>query len=82
MFVGQWKDGQPTGMGSAYDREGHLVYYGGWDQGKPSGHGTEFDPTGAIVFDGEWKDGAYYNGVLYRKPDGEPSEEERPLWES
>lgn len=82
VFVGQWKDGQPTGMGSAYDREGHLVYYGGWDQGKPSGHGTEFDPTGAIVFDGEWKDGAYYNGVLYRKPDGEPSEEERPLWES
>ena len=82
VFVGQWKDGQPTGMGSAYDREGHLVYYGGWDQCKPSGHGTEFDPTGAIVFDGEWKDGAYYNGVLYRKPDGEPSEEERPLWES
>ena len=82
VFVGQWKDGQPTGMGSAYDREGHLVYYGGWDQGKPSGHGTEFDPTGAIVFDVEWKDGAYYNGVLYRKPDGEPSEEERPLWES
>ena len=82
VFVGQWKDGQPTGMGSAYDREGHLVYYGGWDQGKPSGHGTEFDPTGAIVFDGEWKDGAYYNGVLYRKPDGEPSEEECPLWES
>ena len=89
MFVGKWQDGQPTGIGSAFDREGNLAYYGAWKDGKRHGHGTEFDSAGAIVFDGEWRDGKYYNGVLDRKKgpedaaaSGEPSRAgELPNWD-
>ena len=73
--MGKWRDGQPTGVGSAFDREGNLLYYGGWKDGKREGHGTEFDPTGAIIFDGEWKDGKYFNGILYQKKGPEGLEE-------
>ena len=67
VFVGKWRDGQPTGVGSAFDREGNLLYYGGWKDGKREGHGTEFDPTGAIIFDGEWKMASISNGILYQR---------------
>ena len=67
VFVGQWAGGETTGLGSAFYREGRLLYYGSWKDGKRHGHGTEFDLHGGVVFDGEFRDGKYFNGVLYQK---------------
>lgn len=57
----------PPGYGTAFDREGNLLYTGMWKDGKRCGSGTEFDENGEIVFSGEWKDGKYHNGILYKK---------------
>ena len=85
VLVTKWRGGQNTGLASAFDPEGNLLYYGSWKNGKRHGHGTEFDKNGGIVFDGEWRDDQYYNGILYQKPAEDPQltspEYAEPDWE-
>jgi len=65
--VGKWHNNIPTGEGSAFDRDGNLIYTGMWQNGKRHGQGTEYSPDGGIVFKGEWHEDSYFEGTLYRK---------------
>ena len=75
MFVGRWKDGVPTGEGSAFDADGRLSYTGGWKEGKRHGFGTEYGQNGSIRFAGVWEEDKKISGVLYE--DGVPREFKR-----
>ena len=67
MFVGKWKDNQPTGEGSVFDREGNLLYTGSWKEGKREGEGTSFDKQGRVVFTGIWRQDRYFTGLQLRR---------------
>ena len=61
LFAGKWKDNVPTGLGSAFDPDGNLIYTGEWKDGKRHGHGTEYR-DGQILFTGEWEEGRPVKG--------------------
>ena len=77
MFVGKWKDNEPTGEGSAFDREGYLLYTGSWKNGLREGEGTSFDKKGRVVFTGLWRNDRYDTGLhLRRLEDGREASDE------
>jgi antitoxin component YwqK of YwqJK toxin-antitoxin module len=58
IFVGNWKDGNATGIGSEFDLFGNLSYTGGWKNGRRHGYGTEYR-NGKIVRSGIWQNDVF-----------------------
>ena len=62
LYKGEFRDGQPNGLGTSYFENGKIHYKGKWRNGLFDGRGTDHWDNGKIEYEGEWRDG---------KPDGE-----------
>lgn len=67
-YYGDWKNGQPYGLGIMYfETNGNKSYTGGLQNGKPEGKGISWHENGIKCYDGVWKNGlkngkgSYYN---------------------
>lgn len=55
-YAGQWKNGQPDGIGTAFFSRSKFVFRGYWRQGARVGKGTRTDIDGNTC-SGSWSDG-------------------------
>jgi len=63
VYYGEWKDGEPHGLGEFY-RNGKRVFVGSWENGRK---GKGFVIQDNKTFRGIWKDGEF-TGILTSQP--------------
>ena len=63
-FDGEYTNGEKTGKGKEYDKNGKLIYEGEFRKGVRNGKGKEFDNyNGELLFEGEYLNGKRWNGI-------------------
>ncbi len=61
VYIGQWKEGERTGVGKMYNVKGKLIYEGDYENGKKQGKGEMYLDNGDF-YKGDFKND-YFNGT-------------------
>jgi len=75
VYVGEWRDGKPHGVGECRFFENGCVYAGGWRDGGYHGPGTYTYRTGE-TFEGVWENDQRHGPGVFRDAAGTKSREE------
>jgi hypothetical protein len=75
VYVGEWRDGKPHGVGECRFFETGCVYAGGWRDGGYHGPGTYTYRTGE-TFEGVWENDQRHGPGVFRDAAGTKSREE------
>ena len=65
IYVGIWKDGQPSGEISIYNTKGNLIYKGEYKDNAENGKGIKYLNKIGEYLIGDFKNGKFTNGRLY-----------------
>ena len=75
VYVGEWRDGKPHGVGECRFFETGCVYVGGWRDGGYHGPGTYTYRTGE-TFEGVWENDQRHGPGVFRDAAGTKTREE------
>ena len=64
-FEGEFLNGEKSGKGKEYNRDGKLIFEGEYLNGKKNGNGKEFNSQGELIFEGEYLNGKRWNGKMH-----------------